>query len=80
MYSYTCICTQFQISEDEGIGKPVHWEKDEAVWRFLDHDRIVPVQNRPIPVIYPKEADEGLWGGEGMIKGLIQRREHKSKR
>lgn len=28
------------------------------------------VQNVPIPVIYPDEFHQGLWGGEGVIKGL----------
>jgi len=61
-------------SEKQGTSAPVHWEREEARWRQIGPDRIVPVQNRPIPVIYPKEADEGLWGGEGMVKGYVQRR------
>lgn len=32
-----------------------------------------PVQNVPIPVIYPAEHNEGLWGGEGVVKGFQKR-------
>ena len=30
----------------------------------------VRVQNVPIPLMYPREADEGLWAGEGIISGF----------
>ncbi|QQP52915.1 39S ribosomal protein L28_ mitochondrial, partial [Caligus rogercresseyi] len=30
------------------------------------------VQNIDIPVIYPDEFHNGLWGGEGVIKGLLE--------
>ena len=28
-------------------------------------------QNIPIPIRYPKLAEEGLWGGEGVVEGMI---------
>uniref|UniRef100_U5EX92 Putative mitochondrial ribosomal protein l28 n=1 Tax=Corethrella appendiculata TaxID=1370023 RepID=U5EX92_9DIPT len=31
------------------------------------------IQNIPIPLKFPKEADEGIWGGEGIIKGFQKR-------
>ena len=31
--------------------------------------RVVSVPDMPIEVQYPKEADLGLWGGEGIVKG-----------
>jgi len=44
------------------------FEKDE--W-----GEISPVQNPRIFVFYPKEFHDGLWGGEGVIKGLKAREE-----
>lgn len=32
-----------------------------------------PVQNIPIPVIYPEEHNQGIWGGEGVVKGFQKR-------
>ena len=37
-----------------------------------EHGRVVPVQNVRIPVIYPEEFHMGLWGGEGVVKGLLE--------
>ncbi|KAG5322587.1 RM28 protein, partial [Pseudoatta argentina] len=28
------------------------------------------VQNIPIPVVYPKEINDGIWGGEAIVKGF----------
>lgn len=36
--------------------------------------RIIP--DVPIPVIYPKEADSGIWGGEGIVKGYVKPRKY----
>ncbi|XP_015905530.1 large ribosomal subunit protein bL28m [Parasteatoda tepidariorum] len=30
------------------------------------------VETRPIPLKFPKEADEGIWGGEGVIQGFVK--------
>ena len=35
--------------------------------------QVVPVQNVRIPVLYPEEFHKGLWGGEGVVKGLLER-------
>lgn len=32
------------------------------------------VNDPPIDVVYPKEADEGIWGGEGVVKGFVKER------
>ena len=32
-----------------------------------------PIQNVPIPLKYPKELDQGLWGGEAVIAGFVKR-------
>jgi len=34
------------------------------------------VADVPIEVLYPKEADSGIWGGEGIIKGYIKPRKY----
>lgn len=31
------------------------------------------MQNVPIPLRFPKEHDEGLWGGEGVIQGFVKK-------
>lgn len=50
--------------------KPVHYRKDERKYTEDRHGQRIPVQNVPIPITYPREANEGLWGGEGIIEGL----------
>lgn len=34
-----------------------------------------PVQTYPIPVQYPKEQHEQLWGGEGVVQGYLERKQ-----
>lgn len=34
------------------------------------------VPDVPIEVMYPKEADLGLWGGEGIVKGYVKPRKY----
>lgn len=59
---------------------PVHWIPNPK--KYILHpktQRKTRVENIPIPAIYPKEADEGLWGGEGIVKGF-QKRHHLQRR
>ncbi|KAG8225619.1 hypothetical protein J437_LFUL004190 [Ladona fulva] len=54
--------------------KPVHWIPEEGKWKRDPETGIVRmVKNHPIPVLYPKEHDHGLWGGEGLVKGFQKR-------
>lgn len=32
-----------------------------------------PVQNVPLPLLYPKEFHEGIWGGEAIIQGFTKK-------
>lgn len=32
------------------------------------------VNDPPINVVYPPEADHGIWGGEGIVKGFVKKR------
>lgn len=49
------------------IPKEGQFERDEVT------GIVKPIQNIPIPVIYPPEANEGIWGGEGVVKGFQKR-------
>lgn len=47
--------------------KPEH---NGARW-YKDHwGRVLPNHTPNVPVIYPREFHDGLWGGEGIVKGL----------
>jgi hypothetical protein len=48
--------------------KVASFEKDE--W-----GEIHPVQNPRIHVIYPEQFHQGLWGGEGVVKGMLKRKD-----
>ena len=50
----------------------IHLEKRQEIFEKDEFGLIIPVQNSNIPVIYPDEFHEGLWGGEGVIKGREQ--------
>lgn len=36
-----------------------------------------PVQNVPIPLQYPKEMNEGIWGGEAIVQGFKKKGKYK---
>lgn len=50
------------------IPEPKEWIKDPETG---EKKRVV---NVPLPLKFPKEADEGLWGGEGVVKGFQVRK------
>nr|CAD7594617.1 unnamed protein product [Timema genevievae] len=53
---------------------PVHHIEEPGKWKRNPRSgRVIPVQNVPIPVMYPPEHNKGLWGGEGVIKGFQKR-------
>ncbi|XP_050685896.1 39S ribosomal protein L28, mitochondrial-like [Eriocheir sinensis] len=53
---------------------PVHYIPTPGKFEKLPNGDIVPVQNLPLPLLYPKEMHEGIWGGEGIIKGFQKRK------
>lgn len=56
----------------------VHYVPKEGMFEREDITGLVtPIQNVPIPVIHPPEAHEGIWGGEGIIKGFQKRNPYK---
>ncbi|WKY14521.1 hypothetical protein Q1695_000223 [Nippostrongylus brasiliensis] len=60
---------------------PVHY-RPPASRLYWDPVRNVEVEaeNYPLLVIYPPEADDGLWGGEGVVKGWRESRPYTKKK
>uniref|UniRef100_A0AC35U134 39S ribosomal protein L28, mitochondrial n=1 Tax=Rhabditophanes sp. KR3021 TaxID=114890 RepID=A0AC35U134_9BILA len=50
--------------------KPVHYEPVKERYSWDTHTKKM-IQNEIVPIqpIYPPEADLGIWGGEGIVKG-----------
>jgi len=58
----------------------VHYVPKEGTWERNEvTGEVLPIQNVPIPVIYPPEHNEGIWGGEGVIKGFQKRTPYKKR-
>lgn len=54
--------------------KPVHYKPQPGKWKKnAKTGEVQPVENVPIPLRFPREAHEGLWGGEAVIKGYQHR-------
>merc|ERR1712142_667560 len=55
---------------------PVHWTRKPEYTRdhYVNGKKRKIFQNFPIPVLYPNESQEGLWGGEGLVYGLKKKR------
>lgn len=52
----------------------VHYIPPNGEWKRNElTGEVMPVQDVPIPVIYPPEHNDGIWGGEGVIKGYQKR-------
>ncbi|XP_021193373.1 large ribosomal subunit protein bL28m [Helicoverpa armigera] len=52
----------------------VHYIPQEGKWKRDDlTGEILPIQNVPLPLKYPAEINEGLWGGEAVVKGFQKR-------
>ncbi|KRX36123.1 Asparagine--tRNA ligase, cytoplasmic [Trichinella murrelli] len=50
--------------------EPVHWRPFTERYRWNEKLKIrEELENFPLAVIFPPEADLGLWGGEGIVKG-----------
>jgi large subunit ribosomal protein L28 len=52
---------------------PVHWRPETKRYRVDPHSgERIAVVNAPVPVVFPKECNVGLWGGEGIIFGYLK--------
>ncbi|XP_054901519.1 39S ribosomal protein L28, mitochondrial [Poeciliopsis prolifica] len=50
---------------------PVHWRPLGVQYRISPKTGVKErVQDVPIPIYYPPESQDGLWGGEGWIRGF----------
>jgi len=58
---------------------PVHHRPALRKYAADEFGQPKPVEAVPIPVQYPKEAHEGLWGGEGLIVGFRKRKNNPMK-
>ncbi|KAH0947105.1 hypothetical protein HN011_003574 [Eciton burchellii] len=56
----------------------VHYiEKKGSYERNEKTGEVRPIQNVPLPVIYPKKMHEGIWGGEGIVQGFLKKGKYK---
>ena len=53
--------------------EPVHYIPNPKKWEADENGEPRKVINVDIPLTFPLEANNGLWGGEGMIVGLRKR-------
>ncbi|KAL5011744.1 hypothetical protein ScPMuIL_010295 [Solemya velum] len=64
-------CIKFMTREPPAV----HWQPISGRWKIDPKSgQRIPVQNVPIRVIYPEESNKGLWGGEGIIQGLLKKK------
>ena len=61
--------TQWKMGPTEHI----HSVPNTATFEKDEWGEIHPVQNPRIYVVYPDQFHKGLWGGEGVIKGMLKR-------
>ena len=58
-----------------GPTEHIHSVPNTATFEKDEFGEIYPVQNPRVYVIYPDQFHQGLWGGEGVIKGLLKRKD-----
>ncbi|XP_039588352.1 39S ribosomal protein L28, mitochondrial isoform X2 [Passer montanus] len=64
--------------QDSAPPAPVHWEPHGLRYRRNPRTgQRERVQDVPVPVYYPPAANEGLWGGEGWVRGFRYARDDK---
>ncbi|CAN7937068.1 unnamed protein product [Ixodes hexagonus] len=64
------------LQELQKTPSPVHYKPPtEKYVQDPETKEIKRVEDRPVPVLYPKECQEGIWGGEGILFGY-RRRKH----
>lgn len=53
------------------VPEPVYYQPKLGKWtRDEKTGAVIPVQNTPIPLRYPKALHSGIWGGEAVIQGF----------
>jgi len=57
----------------EGPKEHIHSKPPQARFEKDEWGEIYPIQTPRIYVIYPDMFHQGMWGGEGVVKGLLKR-------
>ncbi|XP_078324100.1 large ribosomal subunit protein bL28m-like [Crassostrea virginica] len=66
-------CLEFMRREPT----PIHYIPSEGTFGIHKLTNLPnKIQNIPVPVLYPKEANDGLWGGEGFVLGYKMDKGH----
>ena len=55
---------------EKGPEIPIHYRPKPGRFEKNEFGQVVRIMNPQIPVLYPEEFHQGLWGGEGVIKGF----------
>ena len=63
---------QYYFKWLEGPQAFIHIDKKPGNWTKDIKGNVVPQYTPNIPVIYPDHFHNGLWGGEGVIKGIVE--------
>jgi len=72
--AYKKFYKEWRLSEPSAV----HYVPEVEKWKRDEITGLVnPVQNIPIPLIYPKEHNKHIWGGEGVVQGFQARDAHK---
>lgn len=50
------------------IPKPGKYERNEET------GEVKPIQNVPLPIMFPRESHQGIWGGEAVVKGFTKKK------
>ncbi|CAD6245312.1 GSCOCG00013644001-RA-CDS [Cotesia congregata] len=59
----------------------VHYIPDTRKYYFDEQLGMpVRVQNTPLRLLYPKELDQGIWGGEAVVQGFLKKGQKKRRR
>ena len=74
-FSYkSCIDSQeYYMQWQQGPKLHIHSKPNLANFEKDEWGEIHPVQNPRIYVVYPEIFHQGLWGGEGVVKGMLKR-------
>ncbi|GJQ66385.1 putative structural constituent of ribosome [Trypoxylus dichotomus] len=70
--AYKKFYIEWQIKEPAAV----HFIPEEGKYKRDEvTGEVIPIQNIPLPLKFPKEHDEHLWGGEGVVQGFQKRDE-----
>lgn len=55
----------------------VHYIEQKGTYVKNARGEVLPVQNIAIPLLYTKESDNGIWGGEAIVQGFKKKGKYK---